>query len=54
MNFIRRPNDNYCPGIEEYVRPSVYYDACEFCGRCLEVLSDKETDDFLDERTESL
>lgn len=48
MSFIKRPNENYCPGIEEYVRPSVNYEPCEFCGGRVEVWSDEETGYCLD------
>ncbi len=48
MSFIRRPSENYCPGIEEYVRPSVDYEVCETCGGRVEVWSDEDTGDCLD------
>jgi len=48
MSFIRRPSESYCPGIEEYVRPSVDYEVCETCGGRVEVWSDENTGDCLD------
>jgi len=41
MSFIKRPSENYCPGISDYVRPSVDYEECTECGGRVEFWSDE-------------
>ncbi len=48
MSFIRRPKENHCPGIEDFVRPSVDYEKCQECGGRVEVWSDEEQAECLD------
>ena len=48
MSFLRRPSENTCPGIEEYVRPTVRYEVCESCGGRVEVWSDEDRGVCLD------
>lgn len=48
MSFIKRPSENYCPGIDEYVRPSVDYEVCDSCGGRVEVWSDEDKGECLD------
>ena len=43
MSFINPPSKNHCPGISDYIRPSVKYKTCEKCGGRVEVWSDEET-----------
>ena len=48
MSFIRRPSENYCPGIEDFVRPSVKYEKCKVCGGRVEIWSDESIGVCLD------
>lgn len=48
MSFIKRPAENYCPGISDYVRPNVRYEECKKCGGRLEYWSDEEQGFCLD------
>jgi hypothetical protein len=48
VSFIRRPSENYCPGISDYVRPKVEYKVCQECGGRIEIWSDEETGICLD------
>lgn len=48
MSFLKRPDESHCPGIEDYVRPSVDYEVCESCGGRVEVWSDEEKAECLD------
>ncbi|HDJ22125.1 MAG TPA: hypothetical protein ENF19_02860 [Candidatus Bathyarchaeota archaeon] len=48
LSFIRRPGENYCPGIEDFVRPRVEYQVCPECGGRLEYWSDEERGVCLD------
>ena len=41
MSFLKRPSENYCPGISDYVRPTVGYKKCEECGGRVEFWSDE-------------
>jgi hypothetical protein len=45
--MISKP-DNYCPGIEDFVRPNVKYNECETCGGRIEVWSDEEVGNCID------
>jgi hypothetical protein len=42
VSFLKRPSENTCPGIEEFVRPTVSYEVCEKCGGRVEVWSDED------------
>ena len=48
MSFLKRPSENTCPGIDDYVRPSVDYKVCEKCGGRVEVWSDEDKAECLD------
>jgi len=48
MSFIKGPKENYCPGIEDYVRPGVDYEVCESCGGRVEVWTDEDKGECLD------
>ena len=48
MSFLKRPSENYCPGISDYVRPKVDYEKCSKCGGRLEFWSDEEKGACLD------
>lgn len=48
MSFIRRPSENYCPGISDFVRPTVNYEVCEECGGRVEIWSDEDEGVCLD------
>jgi hypothetical protein len=48
MSFIKRPSENYCPGISDFIRPTVNYEVCEECGGRVEVWSDEEEGVCLD------
>jgi len=48
VSFLRRPSENTCPGIEEFIRPTVKYKVCEKCGGRVEVWSDEGTGVCLD------
>ncbi len=41
MSFIKRP-ENYCPGISDYVRPTIDYEECTECGGRVEFWSEVE------------
>ena len=43
MTFIQAPKENYCPGIEDFVRPSVAYEVCVSCGGRVEIWSDEDS-----------
>ena len=45
--MFKRP-DNYCPGIEDYVRPNVKYEVCTACGGRVEVWSDEDKGNCID------
>ena len=47
-SLIRRPSESYCPGIQDFVRPSVQYEVCEKCGGRVEVWSDEGEGECLD------
>ena len=42
MSFLKRPENNYCPGIEEFIRPTVSYEICSKCGGRIEIWSDED------------
>lgn len=48
MSFLKRPSENYCPGIEDFVRSSVEYMVCEECGGRVEIWSDEDDGECLD------
>jgi hypothetical protein len=48
VSFLRRPSENTCPGIEEFIRPTIKYKVCEKCGGRVEVWSDEGTGVCLD------
>ena len=48
MSFLKRPEENHCPGIEDFIRPSVSYDVCEKCGGRVEFWSDEDRGECLD------
>ena len=48
MSFLKRPSENYCPGISDFVRPKVDYEKCPKCGGRLEFWSDEEKGVCLD------
>ena len=41
MSFLKRPSENYCPGISDYIRPTVGYEKWEECGGRVEFWSDE-------------
>ena len=48
LSFIKGPRENYCPGIEDYVRPGVDYEVCGSCGGRVEVWTDEDKGECLD------
>jgi hypothetical protein len=48
MSFLKRPSENYCTGIEDFVCPSVEYMVCEECGGRVEIWSDEDEGECLD------
>jgi hypothetical protein len=42
MSFLKRPSENTCPGIEDFIRPTVRYEACDKCGGRVEMWSDED------------
>lgn len=48
MSFLKRPDENYCPGIDDYVRSFVDYRVCGSCGGRVEVWSDEDKGEGLD------
>jgi hypothetical protein len=48
LSFIRRASENYCPGIEDFMRPTVKYEDCNICSGRLEIWSDEEQGTCLD------
>lgn len=42
MSFIKVPSSNHCPGIDEYIRPTVSYGECEKCSGRVEYWSDED------------
>jgi hypothetical protein len=48
LSFIRRPSESYCPGIEDFVRPSVKYGKCKVCEGRVEIWSDEDRGVCLD------
>jgi hypothetical protein len=48
LSFIKPPSENHCPGISDYIRPTVKYDTCNECGGRVEIWSDEETGACID------
>jgi A2L zinc ribbon domain len=48
LSFIRRPSEAFCPGIQDFVRPTVSYEVCKKCGGRVEVWSDEDEGVCLD------
>jgi hypothetical protein len=48
LSFIKRPNTNTCPGIDDFIRPNVDYEECQTCGGRVEFWSDEGAGECID------
>jgi hypothetical protein len=48
LSFIKGPNINTCPGIDDFIRPNVDYEECQSCGGRVEYWTDEEKGQCID------
>ncbi len=41
MSFLKRPSGYFCPGLSDYVRPTLEFEECDKCGGMVEFWSDE-------------